>query len=147
MSDFIKEGKEKVENYLKQHEGVFSDEEVLYYLSNNTGECLYIPDEVRSIFDELGLLPDDRNIYKGFVSFLREKYPIEDMDIIELGGGVIPRVSKRISLLQNISGAIKLILPDSFLKKTFSPFSLYKNSERPKSPSFTWNLSPSSIIF
>ena len=126
MNDFIKAGKEKVEDYLKQHKGVFSDEEVLYYLSNNTGECLFIPDEVRSIFDELGLLPDNRNIYKGFVSFLREKFPIEDMDIIELGGGVIPRVSKRISLLQN-KGTITVYDPQlSFYEKENEHLSLIR---------------------
>lgn len=110
MKNFIQEGKLKLFDYLKNHPDAFNEQSIMEYLRSSFDEELIVPNEVLSIYDELGLIPDNKNIYKGFVSFLMNNYSIQNMDILDLDGGVIPRVSKRISLLQK-NGTITVYDP------------------------------------
>lgn len=58
-----------------------------------------VPDILRQISVEVGALDDENNMYKKFITLLEENYDI-DTDILEIGGGVIPSLSKLISLKQ-----------------------------------------------
>ena len=66
----------------------------------------FVPDLVREIYDELGFMPDEKNIYLGFIDLLREAFPIEERKIIEIGGGILPRLGKRISALQTTGNIV-----------------------------------------
>ena len=59
-----------------------------------------IPDVLRQISVEVEALEEKNNMYKKFINVLEENFEI-DRDILEIGGGVVPSLSKLISLKQN----------------------------------------------
>lgn len=102
-----------VKDYLEKYPDVFTDTEQKYllaYASSDDLEFVFVPDLVREVYDELGLLKDDENIYLGFIDLIRQNFDITDKKIVEVGGGVLPRLGERISLLQN-KGSITVYDP------------------------------------
>lgn len=91
----------KVLKYLKDNIGNYSETEINYifknydYLEDNK----FVPDILRQIYDELGLLDDKDNLYLGFIDIIKEIFNI-DSNIVEVGGGVIPSLGKNITLNQ-----------------------------------------------
>ena len=91
--------------YLKEYDDYFSYEEKLkikealcdfsmgYDLYNYL--CL-------QICDELNLLPDDQNPYKAFTETLNEQFNIENKNVVEIGGGKLLRLGKRIINMQDM---------------------------------------------
>ena len=65
---------------------------------------------IREVLDETGLLPDEDNIYKYFTDFILSRCDINNKRIIEVGGGVFGRLSKRLSLKQQ-NGVITIYDP------------------------------------
>lgn len=55
-----------------------------------------IPSNIYSIYDELGLIPEDNNIYENFIDILIQYFDI-NCDILEVAGGNIPRLAIRLS--------------------------------------------------
>ncbi len=53
------------------------------------------------IFDELGILPDEQNPYIAFSKTLNECFDVKDKNVIEIGGGRLLRLSKRIASIQD----------------------------------------------
>ena len=101
-----------LQNYIKKYASLFSEEEInclnsLLYVNRKSG---LMPDIVRQVYDELGFIKDENNIYVGFIDLLDNIFKIGDKRIIEVGGGVLPRTGKRISLMQN-SGRITVYDP------------------------------------
>lgn len=118
--------------FLKDHEEDYTDEEKNFILRNYTWgrQSDLVSDILRQIYDELNLLDDSRNIYNGFLDLLEEHFDI-NQDIIEIGGGKIPTLGKRLALRQK-SGTVtvyddKLIstktdIPNlSLIKRRLSP--------------------------
>jgi len=103
----------KVLDLLKRKPGLYNLYEIEYIknmiLSSSDHEMFY-DEGIREIFDELGLLPDNENIYLAFLDYIKSKCDIEDKHIIEVGGGIFPRLAKRISLEQK-SGTITVYDP------------------------------------
>lgn len=66
------------------------------------------------IYDELGLLPDSINPYKAFAELIDEIFSIKDKNIVEIGGGNIPRLAKRISKIQD-TGTITVYDPSIYI--------------------------------
>lgn len=77
---------------------------------------LYTTDVIREICDHLGLIPEDKNIYVAFQKLIEEQFGIEGKHIVEVGGGIIPNLGKRIHLGQK-TGSI--IVYDPRLGKEF----------------------------
>ena len=100
-----------VREYVKEHMGDYSNLEIRYLLSNADmlEHTLNLPDTMRQIYDELGLIDDDKNAYKAFVDLLKDNFDI-NRNIIEVGGGVIPSVAKRISSMQD-TGSVTVYDP------------------------------------
>lgn len=88
-----------VTNYLNEHPCIYSELEINYLLDilNQPYEEECTEDYINEIYDELGLLKDENNIYVGFIDLLEQDFNYKDRNIIEIGGGVIPRLGKRIS--------------------------------------------------
>lgn len=61
---------------------------------------VYCYDLIREICDELGFIPDEDNMYLAFLKELIENFDIKNSHIIEVGGGMIPCLGKKVSLLQ-----------------------------------------------
>jgi len=97
LLEFFKENSDAFEEYEKQR--------VLDYVKYGD-DSSFIPDLAREIYDELGFMEDKHNIYLGFIDLLREAFPIEEAKILEVGGGILPRLGKRISELQTTGNII-----------------------------------------
>lgn len=100
-------------NYLKEHPGIYSDftiEMIQKYLISNQKDK-FVPDSIRELYDECGLLTEEQDIYTGFLELLQSEYDIREKKMIEVGGGVIPRLGKRISSIQTGEGKITVYDP------------------------------------
>ena len=91
-------------NLLEKKRDLYTDLEysyIKYYFQSN--EFLIdenIDEGIRELVDEAGLLPKEENIYDYFTDFITDRYDVEGKKIIEVGGGVFARLSKRLSLKQ-----------------------------------------------
>ena len=109
-------------NYLLENIDIFSDTDINIILSNmNIEDTLYsIPNVVLQLYDELGILPDEINSYKAFSKLINEQFNIKDKNVVEIGGGVIPRLAKRLSLMQD-RGTVVVYDPNIYLNKAYYP--------------------------
>ncbi len=93
-----------VSEYLKKFPGIFDDYEkkmILSYVKNNAFDFGLMPDLIREVYDELGILEVDKNIYIGFIKMIDELFELKDKNVLEVGGGVLPRLGERISQIQD----------------------------------------------
>lgn len=91
-------------DFLREHEDAFTSfekKQILdtldydYILNMHNYICL-------EVYDGLGLLPDSLNPYKAFLKLLDDQFDVKNKNIIEIGGGKIPCLAKRISSIQNM---------------------------------------------
>ena len=100
--------------FLNNNPGIFNDFErdcLINYVKSNRTHGKFVPDMVREIYDELGLLREDQDIYTGFMDLLQSEFDIRERKILEVGGGVLPRLGKRISSIQTGEGKITVYDP------------------------------------
>ncbi len=124
----------KVLEYLREHIEDYNEKEINYIINNIDilEHNNFVPDTIRQIYDETGLLDDENNIYLGFIKLIEENFNI-NTNIIEVGGGVIPSLAKHLCLKQkkgtvtvydprltnSMSSSSKLILKkEKFTEKT-----------------------------
>ena len=103
----------KILEYLKRNNNLLNEKEEKYLLSykgNLDEDIRRYPDYFRQIFDELGFIQDKDNIYLAFINLIEEIFPLDDRDILEVGGGKIPSLAKKISLRQT-TGTITVYDP------------------------------------
>ena len=112
VDEMIKKGLE----FLEENSALFSKVEFnlikAYLVSGEFEKLIYLPDMVRQILDELGFLKERQDIYSGFLKILNESFLLDDKEIIEIGGGVLPRIGNR--LIDNY-GIRKITIYDSRL--------------------------------
>lgn len=87
-----------------------------------------IPSDFMEIYDELNLIKDDDNYYITFLNELEKHYRL-DCNILEIGGGNIPSLAKRIAKKQIGIGSGTITVYDenlSFFKHNYSNLKLYK---------------------
>ena len=101
-----------VNSYLETHPEIFTKEErdFIKTFTIYNKNFHFAPDTIREIYDELGILEDHQNIYLGFMNLLTEEFPIQEKRILEVGGGTIPRLGKRIHSIQT-TGTIVIYDP------------------------------------
>lgn len=94
-----------VSKFLEKYPEIFSDLEKSFILDfakfGDEGCDGLLPDLVREVYDELGVLPDNKNLYKGFIEMAEQVFNLKDRNILEIGGGVLPRLGIRISSSQD----------------------------------------------
>lgn len=113
-----------VTDFLNKHITDYTEREIKYIKRNATSIMqstpnIYVADILRQIYDELGLLPDAGNMYHGFANLLENNFDLNG-HIIEVGGGVIPSLAKKIALRQQ-SGTITVYDPRVIPQMTNSP--------------------------
>lgn len=104
---------ESVSKFIDKHSSSFSEFEVQrirYIILKESFPRVYFYDVIREICDELGFIPDEDNMYLAFLKELEDNFDIKNSHIIEVGGGMIPCLGKRISLLQD-KGSITVYDP------------------------------------
>lgn len=118
MDKFINDTIPKVINIFEKYPGVYSKEERDHIIKNigwiNSNN--YYGYLLREIYDELGIIDDKDNLYIGFIEMLKKEFGL-DKNILEVGGGILPRLSKRISLQQK-NGSITVYDPRLAYTKT-----------------------------
>lgn len=94
----------KIVSFLRKYPDIFTQRETEHILAytgfvgdEKEDNKVLVPDDVREVYDELGIIPDDRNIYIGFMNLLSNTHDIKNRNILEVGGGVLPRLGKRIA--------------------------------------------------
>lgn len=95
---------QRIEKFLAAHSDSYTEREMIYIrkmacLIKQKPLNTYLGDILRQIYDELGFIPDERNMYSGFVKLLEENFDI-DRNIVEVAGGIIPTLAKKIALKQ-----------------------------------------------
>lgn len=101
----------KLNNIINENKKSFTKEELdfisrnyLWGLRNNHAPCI-----LSQIYDELDLIEDDKNIYLGFCNLIDNIFGLEH-NILEVGGGIFPRLATHIALRQQ-KGKITVIDP------------------------------------
>lgn len=88
--------------YLASHPGLYSpyDEAMIKQLLYRGATDSNIKNDIiRELLDELGMIPDEKNLYLQFIEIIKELYPnFRNMNIVEVGGGILPRLGERLSL-------------------------------------------------
>lgn len=102
----------KVVAFLAKHQGYYEtfEEECIKRHSAREAEDTYFIDIMREIYDELGIIPDEKNMYIVFLKIMEEVFGIDGKHIVEVGGGILPRLGKRIHLQQK-KGSITVYDP------------------------------------
>ena len=102
-----------VSDFIFKHSISFDEfvlERIKYMMLNGSFPQVYFYDVIREICEELGFIPDEDNMYLAFLKELEDNFDIKNSHIIEVGGGMIPCLGKRISLLQD-KGSITIYDP------------------------------------
>lgn len=110
-----------LQEYFKKYPEVFNLREKEYLLMASANDDFLSNYEiVREIYDEFGLIPKSENIYDGFADLIFDTCGIENKNIIEVGGGHLPRLAKRLSERQ-VAGTIKVYDPLLSIYEKSSP--------------------------
>ena len=135
MSDYIDKQTLRyysiISNIIKQKKELFSEFEIDMIkdmvLSGDYPD-IYHQDVLRELFDEVGLLPDEENMYETFIQEINNQFDIKNNHIVEVGGGIFPRLAKRISLKQNL-GTITVYDPRLDLEEKSNEKMILKREE------------------
>lgn len=110
----------QIDKFLREHADDYTLTEKKLILDNRIWgkNSALVVDILRQVYDELDMLDPDKNVYTGFVDLLEENFDI-NRNIVEIGGGKLPSLAKKIALRQT-HGTItvyddKLITTDSNL--------------------------------
>lgn len=101
----------RVQKFVDAHKDSYTPREQAF-IKNNAAwgvDKPFASDILRQIYDELGILDEEKNMYEGFYKILTENFDI-NRHIIEVGGGIVPSLSKKIALRQK-SGTITVYDP------------------------------------
>lgn len=89
-----------INDFLAQHRDDIDPFEYDFIKRNvthvNGQNFMYFPYVTREIFDILGLMPEDANVYSRFANLVREIHDIKGKNILEVGGGVFPTFAERL---------------------------------------------------
>ena len=89
VQGFIAEHKDDLEPY--------ELEIIKKYISDIDGNFMFYPFVAREIFDKLGLMSDEENLYHRFAELVHEIHDISGKNILEIGGGVYPTFAERLT--------------------------------------------------
>ena len=87
--------------FIEAHKENYTQREYEYIRGNIAWgmDKLFVSDLLRQVYDEIGMTDPKTNMYEGFVKLLEENFDLE-RDIIEIGGGIVPSLAKKIALRQ-----------------------------------------------
>lgn len=89
-----------LEKFISEYKNYFTEEEIKILLSSSLKSSkLFLQDVVRQVFDELDFIDEEDNVYSGFINIIEKEFGLE-RNIVEVGGGVVPSLAKKIALKQ-----------------------------------------------
>ena len=108
------ECKRQVNEFLDAHKEYYTEREIAYIRNNATlltrgPKINYGSSVLRQVYDSLGLIPQEENIYHGFIDIIESQFDL-DRNIVEVAGGIIPSLATKIALRQK-SGTITVYDP------------------------------------
>lgn len=108
------ECRQRIEEFLIEHSEGYTEKEKHYIMNNaalitRPGKKNYGSSILRQIYDAIGLIPDNENIYLGFIELIEKHFSL-DGDIVEIAGGIIPSLATKIALRQK-TGTITVYDP------------------------------------
>lgn len=119
----------KVDEFVEKNKTKYSQAEI-EYIRQNAG-CgaygFYNSAILRQIYAELDLIPPEKNLYLGFINLLERSFDI-NQNIIEVGGGYIPKLSEYLALKQK-QGTITVYDPKLLTTETNIPNLILKKEK------------------
>ena len=108
------ECKRRVSEFLDAHKEYYTERERAYIKNNATllfrsEKTNYGSSVLRQVYDTLGFIPQDENIYHGFIDLIESNFNI-DRNVVEVAGGIIPSLATKIALRQQ-TGTITVYDP------------------------------------
>lgn len=126
--------KQKIANFLKKYQNYYDEFELSYILDNLdiASSTIEIPDILRQILCELNLLKKEDNVYNQFAELINDIHGL-DKNIVEVGGGIIPCLSKIMALKQQ-KGQVTVYDPRLIEENTIPNLVLKKEKLHLKTP-------------
>ena len=99
----IRKQERLIKQFLSEHPKYFTKYETMDIKSRLRDDVSdsFIPDTMRELLSYFDLLKEDEDIYQGFINLLKENFDI-NQNIIEVGGGVLPELAKKLSKQQQV---------------------------------------------
>ena len=91
----------RILKFVEEHKDSYTPQELEYVYKNISNGLNYANhyDVLRQLYDEAGMNDIKHNVYEGFVTLLEQNFDL-NTNIIEIGGGCIPSLGKKIALRQ-----------------------------------------------
>ena len=105
--------KMSLNQFIAMHSDYYRDcerDQLMSCTRSSSFEYGYKADGIREVFDQLGLIPEDQNLYIAFMNLLEKEFGLEGKNIVEVGGGILPRLARRINMKQK-NGTITVYDP------------------------------------
>lgn len=117
----------KVNEYLLAHSTRYTSQEVEILKANAAlgRKTPFVHELLRQIYEETGLITAENSMYQEFVNIMQQNFSI-DRPILEIAGGAIPSLGKKIALNQH-HGSITVYDPRLTGYKTDIPNLTLKN--------------------
>lgn len=99
----------KIMDFVRNNSDIFTEFEIQFiksYLDWDDNKPLLVPDLMRELYDEVGILPARQNIYLGFIKLLDDTFSLDGKTIIEIGGGILPRLGERLAAISEVKKVI-----------------------------------------
>lgn len=97
--------------FVEAHKDSYTPRELRTLLINTEGGINnpFAWDIIRQVLDEVGYTDKSINMYEGFMEILQKNFDI-NTDIVEIAGGIVPSLAKKIALRQK-SGTVTVYDP------------------------------------
>lgn len=108
------ECKRRISEFLDAHKEYYTEREIAYIKNNaallaSSEKRNYGSSVLRQVYDQLGFIPKEENIYHGFIDLIESNFDIE-RNIVEVAGGIVPSLATKIALRQK-TGTITVYDP------------------------------------
>ena len=98
------EAAKKVIDFVDKYASEYTEREIKY-LRRNADEVItcdtpfFTFDIIRQIYGELGITPENKDMYKAFIKLFEENFDI-NTNIVEVAGGIVPTLGKQLAQKQ-----------------------------------------------
>lgn len=101
---------EKVKKFIEKYKDKFTElEKRVILAASPESSKTFLTDVVRQVFSELEFIDEEDDIYNAFIDIIEKEFGLE-RNIVEIGGGVVPSLAKKIALKQK-TGTITVYDP------------------------------------
>lgn len=98
--------KEKLLAFFEEYPACFNKFEQQYILGYKREEGTVLPDVIREIYAEIGCLSSKDDLFQGFLDLADEEFSLKGKRVLEIGGGILPQLSKKMLSSFGVSNVV-----------------------------------------